>query len=448
MQKFQSKKFKYLYVLLSASIAMIPSRLSAMNANPIISLNKPVFGSALNNGLQLVNGKFGESAWTVQNNSWAAINVGAGPAKVFVCWNCTNYMWSDSIAAPNCPQNRPVPASYAILISSNSTNGSDGTWSTAVSVTGNIVAARGHLIDFSGAGWVKMTISVGGGQIDEIQIFDASKGSDDSWLFCGTSITANAFKGSNPSPNFADLIAAAHPGFSPAFIMGGIGCIKSTDYANDIPKYLTYAGNIHFWAMEMGTNDAWGGSNYYAPAFKNNLQRAIDSCKTHGIVPFIARMIATDSAKAGWQVHPDFLQAIDDLTAKNNLQSGPDFFTWFKFHPSHLNSDGVHPNDSGAQDIQRLWAEKANPLYAGAETQRTGFIPVCTNVFAASSMHGCLRLTSPFDAIVSLFSINGRLLKETRLNAGGEVFMTAPKGVYCVRAISQGKSAIALMRQP
>jgi hypothetical protein len=448
MRMFQSTKIKYLYVILSASIAIVPFRISAMNANPIFSLNKPVFGSALNNASQLVNGKFGESAWIVQNNSWAAINVGAGPSKVFVCWNCTNYMWSDSIAAPSCPQNRSVPASYAILVSSNSTNGSDGTWSTAVSVAGNIVSARGHLIDFSGVSWVKMTISSGGGQIDEIQIFDASKGSDDSWFFCGTSISANAFKGSNPSSNFADLIAAAHPGFSPAFIMGGIGCIKSTDCANDIPKYLTNAGNVHFWAIEMGTNDAWGGSNYNAPAFKNNLQRVIDSCKAHGIVPVIARMIATDSAKAGWQVHPDFLQAIDDLATKNNLQNGPDLFTWFKSHPSHLNSDGVHPNDSGARDIQRLWAEKADPFYAVSETQRTDLMPVCTSLFTASSMHGYLRLTSPFDAIVSIVSINGRLFKETRLNAGGEVFMTAPKGVYCLRAISKGKCAVALVRQP
>ncbi len=424
--------------------AAFPSRPSAVTANPIISLNKPVFGSSLNNGSQLVNGKYGESAWTVQNNSWAAVNVGAGPAKIFFCWNCTNYMWSDSIASPNCPQNRPVPSKYSILVSSNSSNGSDGTWTQAVSVSENIVAARGHLIDFSGAGWVKMAISAGGGQIDEIQVFDATKGAEDAWFFSGTSITANAFKGSNPSPNFAGIIAAAHSGFSPAVIMGGIGCIKAADYANDVSKYLANAGNVRFWAIEMGTNDAWGGSNYFAPAFKSSLQRVIDSCKARGIVPIIARMIATDSSKTAWQVHPDFLKAIDDLAAQNNLQRGPDFYTWFKTHPAHLNPDGVHPNDSGAADIQRMWADSANAFYSASAIQRPDIAPVDRSAFSIQPAWGSVRVSTIEDAVVSLFSISGRLLAQTRLSAGASVFIPAPKGACCVRVVSGRKSSVVV----
>jgi lysophospholipase L1-like esterase len=321
----------------------------------------------------LIDNKFNNSSWNASANSWIAIQLDSGPSRIFFNWNNPSYPWSNELAPSNCPNSIYFPVDYNLLISSNSTNGNDGDWIIADSIRKNIVSARGHLIDFTGAKWLKMQIIKGGGQIDEIQVFDASKGDEDVWFFAGTSISANAFKGTPPSKNYADLVTEKHPDYNPAMIRGGIGCISSSDFVGNLPKYLKMAGNAHFWAIEMGTNDAWNGSNGNVTTFKNNLQIVIDSCKARGIEPVIARVLATNEIAAKWQIHPDFLKAVDDLTVKNKLIPGPDLFTWFLTHPADLNSDGVHPGAAGAASIQRLWAEKMDSLYGGCSA--TDIIP-------------------------------------------------------------------------
>ena len=176
-----------------------------------------------------------------------------------------------------------------------------------------------------------------------------------------------AFRSTPPANCFADLITKSHSGYTPAMIRGGIGCIFSANLADDVSKYLANAGNVHFWAIEMGTNDCWDKLN--ASIFKANLQRVIDSCRARQIEPIIARLIATNQAKVGWQVTPEYLAAIDDLTAKNKLIPGPDLYTYFLQHQSELNSDGVHPSAAGSASIQRLWAEKMDSLYTATSVK-------------------------------------------------------------------------------
>jgi lysophospholipase L1-like esterase len=295
------------------------------------------------------------------------IAIEPGPTKVFINWNNPDYAWSNELSPAKCPNNMSFPVDYDLLTSSNSTNGVDGDWTIACSIRGNIVTARGHLIDFDGSKWVKISFIKGGGQIDEIEIFDASNNLDDSWFFVGTSISAHTFKGMPPSENFADLVNRIFPTYNPIMIRGGIGCINSTDFVNNLPKYLQNAGNVKYWAIEMGTNDAWGGGNENVSTFKHNLQLVIDSCKARGIQPIIARVLATNPSVSNWQINNDFIKAVDDLTKENKLISGPDLYNWFLAHSEELNggNDGVHPNSLGAESIQRLWAEKMAPLFGG-----------------------------------------------------------------------------------
>lgn len=367
-------RFVYFFLIL---VGISVSAGSAISPNPCISYKKPVFGSALNGASNLVNGQFGESAWIVQNNSWAAIDLGQDFSKILFIWNCTNYMWSDQIATPICPQNREIPKSYEVSVSSNSTNGADGTWTKALSVTGNLVANRAHAVEGEAVRWVKMTIvNSGGCQIDELEVYDIAQGAGDTWLFAGTSITANAFKGSIPQKTFADLVHENHPAFTPAIIRGGIGCIKSPEFARDFSLYVQHAGPMRYWAIEMGTNDGYGGSGDKVDTFKVCMQRVIDSCKAHGIVPILARAMGTNEAAAGWQIHSGFVKAIDDLTKENNLPEGPDYYTYFSTHPSDLDGDGVHPSAGGGQAMQRLWAEKMAALYTGTAVVKEHFVPV------------------------------------------------------------------------
>lgn len=148
-------------------------------------------------------------------------------------------------------------------------------------------------------------------------------------------------------------------------LRGGIGCVNTTGVVEGLKYYGEYAGNVKFWAIEMGTNDAWGDKTGWNLAkFKKNMQEIIDTAKAHGVTPIIARMIATNPDIAEWQVYQGYLDAIDELTETNNLPKGPDFYDYFSKHPEELSaSDGVHPAEKGAQSMHRLWAEAVATLY-------------------------------------------------------------------------------------
>jgi lysophospholipase L1-like esterase len=342
--------------------------INAIQANPLISRFKPIYASFSGSPTSLVNGKYGETAWTVSDSSWIAVKLEIGPSKIFFTWNSTNYMWSDSIASPaNCAEGLPLPVDYTILVSSNSTNGNDGDWKTVDSIIGNTVAARGHVIDFYNSFWVKMFVQKGSGKIDEIEIYDISNGNDDTWFFMGTSITATAFKGPVQIKNFGhyimEYVKEFNPNATPAIIRGGIGCATSAGIAADINKFIHVVGNVKFFAIEIGTNDATGGSTDNLAGFTNNLQTIISACKSHGIYPILARIPATNPEKTSWQINDGYLKAIDDLTKKNNLIPGPDLYSWFLNHPEELKDDGIHPSKQGGASIQRLWAEAVYTLY-------------------------------------------------------------------------------------
>lgn len=402
----------------------------ALKPNPIISRNKTVYGSPSNNIEILVNGKFGEN-WNVSNGSWVAIKLGGNYSKILLNWNNTGGSWSDSIAAANsCKSGLSLPVDYDILKSSNSTNGTDGDWTSLLTIRNNTVTARAHSIDFGGAQWVKMSIIKGGGSLDEVEVFDITNGDEDTWFFPGTSITAVSFKSTVPEKNFADLITASHPTFSPAFIRGGIGCITSTTIANDISKYLSMARNVKHWAIEMGTNDAWGGGNYFVPAFTKNLQLIIDSCKANNIQPVLARIIGTDSAKVGWQVHPDFLKAVDSLTIKNKLIPGPDLYSYFSKHGSEL-YDGIHPNVTGGANVYRLWAEKMDTLYRTSVLIDVdkNVIKTHRQILSISKKGGFSILHVTHAGTLSVYSINGSLIKKIILPSNSSYTFEAMTGV-------------------
>jgi lysophospholipase L1-like esterase len=124
--------------------------------------------------------------------------------------------------------------------------------------------------------------------------------------------------------NFAQLIHARFPSYYPAMIRGGVACVTSQGVADALKYYAEYAGNVKYWAIEMGTNDAWVGNDYTVEQFTRNMQMIIDTAKAHGITPIIARMIATNPVYSGWQVPQEFLDAIDKLVQDNNLIPGPD----------------------------------------------------------------------------------------------------------------------------
>lgn len=307
--------------------------------------------------------------WKSSSEREIALNVGEGPVRLRVNWESYgDCAWATNYTT-GCSHSGIALANFKIMTSSNSTNGIDGDWVEAASIEDNPVMARGVEIDFAGKSWFKFVSSGEVGQLLEIEAFDMSRGGTDTWFFMGTSISQMGIKQQDTDSTTAQLIHARFPEYTPAMMRGGIGCINSTEVVQHIDDYLRYAGNVKFWAIEMGTNDAWGGGDWNLSTYVSNMQTIIDSAKSHGITPVIARIIATDSARAGWQVNQKFLDAVDKLAKDNALPAGPDFFSFFKEHPEMLASDGVHPNADtrGGQAMHRLWAEALAPLYAASD---------------------------------------------------------------------------------
>jgi lysophospholipase L1-like esterase len=447
-ENFMIKLFKTLYYSFLSLTFLCFNSYGGITPNLLISKGKTIKGSSTSNLSALVDGKFSGSGWSISANSWVAINVGNGHSKIFLCWDSPMQIWSDSVALPlavgkTCWQDVKMPFEYQISTSDSSTTGLDGQWTEAVSIKNNVVAGRGHIIDFSGKSWVKMSIASGVGQLDEIGIFDASNGLQDSWIFIGTSISQMAFRSNIPAKGFSDIITDLHSAFTPALIRGGIGCILSSNFKDDILKYLSNAGNVHFWAIEMGTNDAWGGTNTNVAAYKANMQLVIDSCNAHNIQPVIARMIATNPNKTidgKWQIHPDFLTAIDDLVSKNNLIAGPDFYNFFLANSTQLNNDGVHPSATGAASIQRLWAEKMDTLIYQKSSAISSFISgnlSFSHKFNALSQNKRIILRTTTAGTASIFSINGEILAQFDIPAAGSFPYKSIPGFYLARFASK-----------
>jgi len=356
--------------LITASVAFSVFGLGtaiAITPNKLVSGKLPAYtGTATTD--YLTDGYL--TNWKSSNAKEIALNVGEGPTKLRINWESYgDCAWATNFTS-GCGHTGVALSNFKILTSANSTDGTDGDWEEAATITNNPVMARGVDIDFTGKSWFKFVSNGDVGQVLEIEAFDMSNGGTDTWFFMGTSISQMGIKQQDTDSTTAQLIHARFPEYTPAMLRGGIGCINSTEVVEHLKEYLEYAGNVKFWAIEMGTNDAWGGGDWNLATYKKNMQTIIDSAKAHGITPVISQIIATDEAKAGWQVNPKFLEAIDKLTEDNNLPKGPDFYSYFKEHPELLASDGVHPNGDkkGGQAMHHLWAEALAPLYAADDT--------------------------------------------------------------------------------
>ncbi|WP_438015749.1 GDSL-type esterase/lipase family protein [Sorangium sp. So ce315] len=341
--------------------------------NPLISRGKPAFASSgtasvLNDGKYRSAGTWIAGKPTTAAPAWAAIQVGAGYERLLLSWTASyNYNYTDVQYG--------APGAYRVETSSDSTNGSDGTWKAVAVVTDNPVRTRAHSFDFSGQSWVRLVVTAApattdetGVQIDEIDVHDISNGAEDTWFFLGDSITAFAYDRDTPAtqPSFAENIHAAHEAHFPAMINGGIG--GELTRANDtrpsaldrIDDVLEMNPDFHFFAIGYGTNDSWDQTN--PTTFKANLQELIDRIQEAGRVPVLARIpFSPDGHHDALGV---FNQAIDELTQANGLLPGPDLYAYFEEHPEQLD-DEVHPGPAGRVAMNRLWADAVDVLYTG-----------------------------------------------------------------------------------
>jgi acyl-CoA thioesterase-1 len=327
---------------------------------PLVSRGKRV-ESRPRGGKVLVDGVYRTSdTWsggqpTAASPSWAAIEVGTGYTRLLVIWSSShNHEWTERFYG--------APEDYRLETSADSTDGENGTWRTAVTVTGNPVRTRAHAVDFAGQRWLRMVVTRlpekvfrWGLQIDEIDVHDLSRGGDDVWLFLGDSITAGVYdRAPGRQPSFSEAVARRHPGYFPAMVQVGKGSLHHTGALALLEQALALTPDARVVALGFGSND-WD-----PVAFRRDLLAVIARVRAAGKIPIVARMPFRADAKEDFPARLNVV--VDQVTRELGLIPGPEFYSWFKANPARL-TDGLHPDDAGSVEMSRRWAEAVDRLY-------------------------------------------------------------------------------------
>lgn len=432
MDKFVLRNFGR--IAAGACLGLAVSAL-AITPNPNLSIGKNLYvDGAVNSNWQpdvFTDGHLDFNQ--VASASDFALNVGEGPTKLFITWETRGdeaWVGDQYVSAASCKHNPQPDASlqnFKVMTSANSTNGVDGDWETVAEVGESGAMSRGLLIDFAGKSWFRIVSEKPVKNLEEVGAYDMSNGGDDTWFFMGTSISQMGMKQIEVDSSFAQLIHARYPKYYPVMLRGGIGCVNTDGIIDGLQFYSEYVGNVKYWAIEMGTNDAWGDkTGWNVEHFKENMQTIIDVAKRNKVTPIIARMIATNPEVATWQVHQGYLDAIDELTEKNNLPKGPDFFDYFSKHPEELStSDGVHPAKKGAASMHRLWAEAMAPLYeAGASAGDSSSVNPGTPTDSTNAIRGVQKMLFAMPKV----SVSGRSILVSGIKESARVTLMDATG--------------------
>ncbi len=348
-----------------------------MTANPRISLGKPVYTNGNTANLDRVNdGKFEDKEWNGGPASekaplWIAMKLGSGPRRVLV-------NWCDHVKAARFNSGVNVPGDYLIQTSANSTNGSDGKWTTALAITGNFYMNRVHAVDFTDQQWIRLYVTKpspksNGDDIHllEMEAYDVSGGINDSWMFLGDSITWAAFIRWGDGA-FDKSITANAPAYTPSTVNGGIpGLALSQMVRGSDPNFpnleqvLAAFPDTKYWAIGFGTNDAAGEND---PAkYQKDMETLVQKLQAAGKVPIIQKVPYTEAPARHPPTIIQYNQIIDQINTKYKLLPGPDLWAWFHDHPKEINapdSDGVHPSYKGGYaSMMRQWIQSVMPLY-------------------------------------------------------------------------------------
>jgi len=367
-----------------------PARWAGKLAHPaqLVSVGKPVFTNSSDqaNGGLVVDGQYKIKSGllltpTATASAWVSIHLGAGHNKLLLNWqDSTSSDFGPSNYAQTDFKRANGPSGYLIKVSSDSTNGDDGTWSTVVTVTDSPVRSRRtHVFDFGGMQWVRFEVTaspmvdVAGTptmqavRLDEIALHDVSAvGPDDlsdTWYVLGDSITKMSFDRARMTNELDKLIAVRRPGYTPAILEAGNGGETLSDLLRHLKteQWLSYGEGLKFVTLAYGTNDSWGRTAAAATTFEATLREVVQLLLDAKRVPILARI--------PWNnVSPNlaaFNAVVDKLQREYDLPCGPDLYTWFANHQTELGTDKVHPGPVGAVSIHRLYGEALLPLYPG-----------------------------------------------------------------------------------
>jgi lysophospholipase L1-like esterase len=335
--------------------------------SPLVSVGKRIAGSADATALEAaVDGRYHGStasvpAPTEDEPSFMAVEIGAGPERVLLVWTDPGWGAYNVLTGG--------PTSYRVETSGDSSDGSDGTWETVVTVETNVVRSRGHTFPFAGKSWVRLVMTgVSEGTervtIDEIAVHDVSSAGDerpsDTWFFMGDSITQGGLQREFGASSVDRKVNQALPDFYPVVINGGIGGELTSQGNGHLAAWLEANPDFEHVGILYGTNDSWGNKTPEATGFRAELEELVQRLLDADRVPFVGTIPFASTAH---DTLPEWNAVIESVVADKGLPCGPDFYAWFRDHPEDLSSDGVHPNTAGYRSMNQLWAETMQAFY-------------------------------------------------------------------------------------
>lgn len=255
-----------------------------------------------------------------------------------------------------------IPRNYTIQVNTapSGTTAPASGWTTRTTVTSNRFHSRQHVVDMSGANWIRLSVtSIRGGSNADINmdVYDASQGLSDDWIIYGSSTPSMAVQHTmigNTAQSFSQIINAARPAYFPVQENGSISGINTADGVNNINAWLAIFPG-HYVAIALGANDA--DECMSNTTFYNNYATMIRAVTNTGKVPVVP-MFNWSKLSTVQSCGPRLIDQINRLYVDfPQVVKGPDFWTYFMSHPELISSDNTHPTDVGLGIYRQMWAD-------------------------------------------------------------------------------------------
>ncbi len=275
-----------------------------------------------------------------------------------------------------------IPGAYTIDVNSapGGTYPTTG-WTSPVTVTGNTVHSRSHILNVAGQNWVRLSISseadasTSAPQLN-IDLWDASLATNAGhtavnagWINYGDSITARTMMQDtvglgSPSYTAPNALVYAINGHTPLQENAAMSGWKSSDVAGQIATWITYFPG-RYCTLTIGTNDALAAlasSTYIA-----NVTTILNAITGAGKIPVVTTVPYSTAAGMSTYV-PAYNAALATLKASYpTWVDGPDFYTLFQNGTIAMDADGIHPSvPTGCETMRSTWATFMASLGVGA----------------------------------------------------------------------------------
>jgi len=380
--------FALLFGLIGTYIIFRSLAATTITPVPLISKNVPVYASSQQYPASNANDGSYDTEWRSNGTGWIAYDLSSVPtakrSTVDVVWygGCCSY--DNSISGTGAYN---LPGSYTVQANAAAGGGSSAPssgWVTLATVTNNTYHSRQHILNLTGYNWLRMNVTVVDGSAGNtdvsinLEVRDASAGTNDDWIFYGDSITEGAMgqgTTSNSIKSFQDMINAQIPNNFPVEENGGIGYQTTDSALTYIDAQLALFPGKYV-GLAFGTNDAGCGSTTCLNTFYNNYVQLVQKVLNLGKVPIVPTIPWGCTGNLTANV-PSFNQKIQALyTAFPQIIKGPDFYTYFSNNKSYIqNSDCIHPNDAGMGLYRQLMA---NTMLANIYNSTTNPAPTVT----------------------------------------------------------------------